>query len=395
MSFALNKIVKFKILNLITVFRGNEGDSFFLLKVKRNNSKLDVVESLSFSSIEELKANLDTKIPVIILVDGKGILNKKIDLKNDADKQWLKNLDYESVHFTSYDTPDFHFLSFCRRAVLEELIGILQQHEIQVIDFYIGGLTAVLVNETLDRSRLLSNETDLEFSDAVLTGIVKSDGEKKTENYPIGSAVVSNFHLPLYGAAINFYVRQDTIAKSTTALINPEELIYKKAFERTGVVILISFFCLLFFSYCLIQYLNGQNSELNLENSYSNKSYTVIKDLELQKQEKLKILAETGFSSGRFISFYCYELTKSVPGNINLSFLEMFPLQKEIKKTEKVSFDYRIIAVKGNTVSENSLNDWIHSLKNGNWVHKLEIVSIKRDKLGVSYFELKITVKNV
>ncbi|MCF6133369.1 hypothetical protein [Flavobacterium wongokense] len=395
MDFLLNKIVKFDTLNLIGVFRGSEGDSYFLLKVKKKKTTLDIVENLAFDSVEELKSKLDNKLPTILLLDGKGVLNKKIDLKNEADTEWLKNLDYKSIHYTSYTTSDHQFLSFCRHTILEELIEVFHKNEIQIIDFYIGGLTAVLVNELLDKSRLLSNETFLEFDHNVLSGIAKPDPEKKTENYTVGTHSVSNFHLPLYGAAINFYVSQNSIAKSNTGLIDTEELIYKKGFEKMGVFILVGFFCLLLGSYGLTQYLNYSNAGLYLENSYNSKTYTVINNLQLQKDKKLKILAETGFSSKKFISFYCYELTKSIPGAINLSFMEIYPLQKEIKKTERVAFDYKIILLKGHTGNETVFNDWIDALKNEKWLQKLEIVSIKRDKKNISYFELKITIKDV
>ena len=307
----------------------------------------------------------------------------------------IKNLDYKSIHYTSYNTQECQFLSFCRATVLDELIALFYKNEIQIIDFYIGGLTAVLVNILLDKSKLLSNETFLEFDNNTLSTISKPDSERKTENYTIGTTLISNFELPLYGAAINFYVNQSSIVKSQSVLIDSEEVIYKKAFEKLGIIILVGFFCLLLASYGLIQYLNYKNATLNLENSYSNKAYSVINDLELQKEKKLKILAETGLSSKEFISFYCYKLTKSIPYVIHFSYLEVYPIKKEIKKTEKVEFDYKIILLKGNTPDETVFNDWIDSLKNEKWLQKLEIVSIKRDKLNISYFELKITIKDV
>lgn len=395
MNFLLNKIVNINALNLIGVFRNNDGDSFFLLKVKKKKSQLDIIEKFVFSDIESLKSKLDSKVPSVLLFDGKGVLNKKIGLKSETDTEWLKNLDYKSIHYTSYNTQDCQFLSFCRATVLDELIALFYKNEIQIIDFYIGGLTAVLVNNLLDKSKLLSNETFLEFDNNTLSTISKPDSESKIENYTIGTTLISNFELPLYGAAINFYVNQSSIVKSQSVLIDSEEVIYKKAFEKLGIIILVGFFCLLLASYGLIQYLNYKNATLNLENSYSNKTYSVINDLELQKEKKLKILAETGFSSKEFISFYCYKLTKSIPYVIHFSYLEVYLIKKEIKKTEKVEFDYKIILLKGNTTDETVFNDWIDSLKNEKWLQKLEIVSIKRDKQNISYFELKITIKDV
>jgi hypothetical protein len=395
MNAILNKIVKFDTLFLIGVFRRSDGDSFFLLKVKKNKSKLDIVEHLDFVTIDDLKSKLDPKIPCILAFDGKGVLNKKISLTVEADVEWLKNLDYKSIHYTRYTTQENQFLSFCRANVIDELLEVFHRNEIQIIDFYVGGLMAVLVNELLDKSKLFCNETLLEFENNTLINISKVENETKNENYTIGATTITNFQIALYGAAINFYIHDNAIEKSNSAKIDSEEIVFKKAFEKVGLIILVGFFCLLLASYSTIQYLNSENATLNLENSYSNKSYSVIHDLEFQKEKKLKILSETGISSKQFISFYCYQVTKLIPKEINLSFLEVYPLKKEIKQNEKVEFDYRVITVKGKTNDETALNNWIELLKNDAWIQKLEIVSIKRDKQNISFFEIKITVKDV
>lgn len=395
MDAYIDKIVRFNTLNVVGVFRKEEGDLYYVLKLRKKNSKLEVVALESFAGFEELKKHTDTKIPIIILIDGKGVLNKKIDPKNEIDLNWIKNLDYTSIHHTTYSSEGLRFLSFCRRNVAEESITLLQNSGFEVIDLYIGPIVAVLLKDSLNKEQLYANGSLLELQENDLTDILKSKQPAVITTYEIGETTVSNYHLPLYGAAVHFYIRQRAIEKSTAKGINREEIIYKTAFKTVGLIMIALFFVLLLISYSLTWYYNTQNAELNMQNVYSNQSYKIIQGLEVQSENKLRILNETGFLSSKFISFYGYELTKSTPAEISISGLEIFPLTKEIKGNEKVSFTSKVINIKGSTYNEAVFNSWLKRLKIIEWIDNFEIISLKKDKKELSHFELKITLKNV
>jgi hypothetical protein len=395
MNFFLDKIVSFTTLSLVGVFRGQDGDMFSMLTIKRNKGQLDVVENLSFHDFESLNNKLDKKIPVLLLIDGKGILNKRVDLKKETDAEWLKNLDYKSIHYTKSISAETEFLSFCRNNIVEEYVSLFGNTNVQVLDFYIGSAVSVLLKGQVGRNSFYSNQTILQYSGETLLAVTKSEGPESNENYDIGGANISNFHIPLYAAAINFYIKDPSIIKSHLDAISSEEIVYKKAFEKIGVLILAGFFVTLLTSYALIQYFINENAALGLENSYSYKSYDLVKKMESEKDDKLKILNETGFSSKKFISYYCYELVREKPQQISFSNLDVYPLKKEVKNTEKVLFDYKTISLKGQTNSKSVFNSWIDYLKDQPWIKTLEIVSVKRDKKEVTYFELKITVSDV
>ena len=135
---------------------------------------------------------------------------------------------------------------------------------------------------------------------------------------------------------------------------------------------------------------NAQNTQLNLKNLYSNQTFELIQQLEKQKANKETIINQTGIGASKFISFYSYEITNTVPTEINLSNLDIFPIQQEIKTAEKVQLGTKIILLQGATENEQVLNYWIEKLRNYKWINKLEIVSIKKDKFNNSNFQLKL-----
>ncbi|MEZ0128981.1 hypothetical protein AB9T88_04030, partial [Flavobacterium sp. LBUM151] len=228
-----------------------------------------------------------------------------------------------------------------------------------------------------------------------LLGFTKQNEQLQTINYQVGEETVSNIFLPLYGAIIHFFVKQKEVSKTTNPNLSSEELIYKKAFVFFGVFMLIGFLSSLLISYFLIQYYGTKNAELNLQTVYSNQSYQLILDLEAQKEKKLNILKESGVLSSKFLTYYGYEIIKSVPGNISLNELNIIPLKEEYKENKKAFFDSKTIIIKGETFQEASFNKWLEGLKKMDWLQRFEIISLKKDKKNKSVFEIKITLKNV
>ncbi|ODS83139.1 MAG: hypothetical protein ABS44_17710 [Chryseobacterium sp. SCN 40-13] len=392
----LSKIIKINSLNIVGVSKTENGDVFNLLVVKRKGNKIDIVATETYDSFDGLEKKIDAKLPVIIVVDGKGVLNKKIDFNNEADVNWQKNVDYNAIYFTAYKTGTSNYISFCRKNAVEEVLQKFINHKLQVIDVYVGAFLTVLLQPAINEKKILSGDLMLEFEDAEFVGFTKQFAEIPMKlKYKINEDQISSDFVPLYGVLVHFFLRQKEVTKTESDALNIEEIIYKKAFTLFGAVMLVGFLLSLLVSYFLIQYYGTKNAELNLQNVYSNQSYQLVLDLEKQKENKQNILRDSVFSSSRFLSFYSYELIKIIPGDILLNELNIVPVVKEIKSNEKVLFDPGTILLKGETYNETSFNNWMSSLKNVKWIKKFEITTLKKDKKNKSQFEVKITIKDV
>lgn len=391
----LSKILKLNNLHIVGVINKDNGENYNVLTVKKKGNKIDIVNAVSFNTFEELKKTIDAKLPIIIVVDGKGILNKEIDFNNEVDVNWQKNIDFTAIYHTSLKGFSSDFISFCRKKGVEETIIKFQKNGYQIVDIYIGSFLSALLYNTIKKETISSNELLLYFENGKLVKFTKPIVPIKIEQYNIGKETVSSVFLPLYGALIHFFIRPKEVSKTKNDALNEEEIIYKKAFNILGITMLVGFLSALLASYLLIQYYGSKNGELNLQNVYSNQSYQIILDLEKQKENKQKILKESGFLSSKFISYYSYEIIKSVPQDIALNELNIKPINKETKANLKIGFDVKTILIGGETVNESSLNSWMEELKKMNWVKNFEIISLKKDKKNKSQFELKITMKDV
>ncbi len=395
MLATLSKFIKLNDINVVGVIKKEDYEIYNLLTVKKKANKISIVSQQSFENFETLAKTTDKKTPLLIVMEGKGVLNKEIDYENEADVNWQKNIDHNAIYFTDLKGFKSNFISFCRKNIVEETIVKFQKNGFEVVDIYIGSFLSALLNTVLKKGNLLSNDLRLEFQNDKLLSFSKQNEIVKIEDYQIGEEMVSSTFLPLYGSIIHFFAKPKEVSKTINTNLNNEELIYKKAFGILGITILVGFLTSLLVSYFLIQYYGTKNSELNLQTVYSNQSYQLILDLEAQKEKKLNILKESGVLSSKFLSYYGYEIIKSIPSNISLNELNIIPLKEEYKESKKAFFDSKIIILKGETFEESSFNNWLEGLKKMDWLQRFEIISLKKDKKNKSIFEIKITLKNV
>jgi Tfp pilus assembly protein PilN len=391
----LSKIIKINKLHVIGIIRNENEELYHVLTVRKKGNKVMIVSMSSFNEFEDLKKNIDHNLPLLLFIDGKGVLNKAVDFNNEADIIWYKNIDLNSIYHTSLKGLSIDFISFSRKNIITDTITKFKQNNFQIIDIYLGSFISAILINSLKKETIISNDLVLEFKNDKLLSFVKQADFSKKENYIIGNETITNTYLPLYAAVIDFFVQSNEILKTKVEILNPDEIIYKKAFKYFGITILIGFLTSLLVSFILIQYYSSKNAELTIQNIYTDKNYQRTLDLEKQKENKQKILLESGFSSSKFLSFYSYEIIKIVPKDVSLTVLEITPLTNEAKTDKKLIFESNTINVKGETSNESSFSKWMQSLKKMNWLENFEIISLKKDKKNKSQFEVKITIKNV
>jgi len=391
----LSKIIKLNNLHVIGIIKKDNEESYHVLTVKKKGSKIDIVNAVSFDTFEKIAQNIDLKIPVLLAIDGKGILNKEINFNNESDVTWYKNIDFESIYYTSLMGSSSNFISFCRKNIVQEITEKFLKKGFQVADIYVGSFLSGLLHNAIKKDSITSNDIILQFENGKLAGFTKQTDPVKTEQYTIGKDTISSNFMPLYGIIVHFFIQPKEVSKTKNDTLNTEEIVYKKAFNVLGITMLVGFLISLLTSYFLIQYYGAKNAELNLQSVYSNQSYQLILDLEKQKENKQQLLQESGFLSAKFLSFYSYEIIKGIPQDISLTNLNIIPVNKEIKATKKISFDAKTIIIKGETFNESSFNNWMEKIKKMDWLKNFEIISFKKDKKNKSQFEIKITIKDV
>lgn len=392
MQGLLSKIFSINEIQVVGIYQDVNLENYEVLSLKKDINQLTVLKKEASKDKDRLIKLIDVKKPVVLLLNGKGVLNKKIDFSNESDLAWQKNIDYNSIFHTSYKTEKALFVSFCRKNVLEDWLTFFQESKIQVIDFYLGNFTTSILKEQLNQSNIFSNSTKLIFDENELVDFIKNEDVPSTD-YLIGEEKLNSFSLPTYATGINFFVKSESISKSVLDIANIEEQLYKKAFNFIGITMLIGFFISLLISYFGIQYYTSKNAELNIQNVYSNKAFQQIVNLENQKKDKEAIIKDVGLLSNKFFTYYDYELLQSIPNEISLSNVNVNPIKNEVKNNKKIELSAGLIEIEGLTVDEVAFNNWLKRIKEFDWVQKFEIESLKKDKKNNTQFSILIKIK--
>ncbi|HEX9981230.1 MAG TPA: hypothetical protein VGB50_11765 [Flavobacterium sp.] len=394
MDALLSRIIKINELRVVGMFRAEESEEYFVLTIKKRKNKIHIVSTFWFETFADLLKGTSTNLPVLLVIDGKGILNKEVDFGNDSDVNWYRSIDFSAIHYTSVKTSKKTFISFCRKSIAEDVISAFKAKKFQIAGVYIGPLLASLPKLSIGTDKIITGNSLLEYETGELVKVSRHTGLLKPEYKISENDALPGNYLPLYGALIHFFMHSTEVSKTGTET-QAGEIIYKKACTVFGISMLVIFLFSLLASYCVTSYYGSLNAALNLEKVYSGHQLQVIQDLDRQKEERQRILNESGFLADRFLSFYAYEIIKSIPADIGLKELAIAPPEGEVRTNKKMLFSTGIIIVKGETFSESSFNNWISGLKNIGWIKDFEIKSVKKDKKNKSIFEVQIRIANV
>ena len=390
----LSKIVSHSTIQVIGITLEEEGTNYASLLIQKKRKNITILKKEIFSTFEELIKNLDSKTPLILHIDGKGILNKKIDFDNEQDVNWYKNINLNELSYTSYKNENITFLSFSRKTLTDDWVVKFSNLNFQILDLYIGGFISSLLASTFNNKKIITPQLILHFEETQLVDYVRNENNEQ-KSYKIGEDVLESVTLPLYSCLIHFLIPTNIIEKSKVEGLNIEEYNFKRAFNFLGVFMLGFYLVLLLISYFGINYFNQKNAELNYQNIYSKQAFKKLEDLEKQKSNKFKILSETGLTSNKFLTYYAYEIYKNTSNGIQLSEFNTNPLEVELKPTKKIILLNKIILVSGQAQNEVFFNSWIENIKKMNWIKKFEIIGIETNKKNWMQFKIKITVKNV
>ena len=256
----IKKSIRINQLTILGIYREEGREIYYLLKTKRKKNELKVVGKDVFHDFETLKTGIEATAPVLLLIDVKGVLNKTIDINSDADNNWFKNIDVSIMHSTTYIHENIRFLSFCRKEIVDQHIKYLTDNKIPVLSVYIGTLTSILLKNSIPVNTIVANTTLYEFKKEVVVKMSKSVKSEEEIQYKIGNEFFSPWDVALYGAAVHFYIQDETLITDENNLINKEEIYFKNAFNILGKTILIVFFLALLISYLLNDFFINHNN---------------------------------------------------------------------------------------------------------------------------------------
>ncbi|MDD3685239.1 MAG: hypothetical protein PHE56_00595 [Bacteroidales bacterium] len=380
-------------------FTSNEDFDYAVADIKKAKNEINIIKRFDgTSSINNEPEFLFTdKLPVIISIDGKGVLHKKASLAdgNDSDEiisNIFPNIQSDNVYYQVVDAYDSSVIvSVIRKENCDFLNKQIEKgliYEILVGPFSLKNLINVI--EKSNDEKLVAGGYELSFKSDEIINISRTS-ELKT-SFKVANEIIEEKYLIPYSNAINYFIDKE-INKSILQDINiKSEFLAGRAFKKLGIVSISFFFLLLLLNFLVFDHYNKKQSTLSVLCVENENLLQALTQLETDLQQKKEFVEKSGILRGTGSAIFFDYIAGTVPPEITLTSMNINPLSGKLKKDEKPSFDFGVIDISGQTSSGESLNVWISQIKEFDWVTEISITEFEQnDFQSEGYFKLKIT----
>ncbi len=358
----------------------------------KKSDELSIQNSFTTQDFDVIKKKVNTSIPVVLHFSGKGVLHKNVPIKGDYLKEVLFNASVEDFYVYELFQNQQVFVSIVRKDVLQNVFELFTEHKYLVVDYSLGPFVGLLFKNLSKEQTIMSGEFELVFDEDYLVSFQKQN--EVTAAYILGEEKISHTQVPLFSTLLNYlYPSEDFNYTNDFLGLNKLENKYKKVFNTVAAVLGIFFLSALLVSYLLLNHYNDKYVTYESQLYNLNDTYSQVKKIEKEKENKTRILQESGILNQNFLSFYVYRVVSAIPNNIGLNQIQINPLKKKIKDFEKIALETNTIVISGNASASMPVNLWVKELKKEKWISKIEILDFSKNRNKKSEFTLKIIVK--
>ena len=366
--------------------------SYQILKLKKGEIEFIKSEN-GITEMRALIKKIGKKTPIVLHIQGKGILNRVVDNKENYRHALLMNARLDDFYFTDFVEEEKVYSSVIRKDAVQEILALFAEKHVEVISFCTGPFIAASLAPYIIRDNITVDFTLIELVDNKIVKFEKSEenqqrtllGEETIPHQMLGAVCVgSNYFNPSPQVVLpedeGVYVRNFKEAKN------------KNVFYRFAGMMVAFFFVVLCGNYFYLGYLNTKIEENYAILGEFEDQLAELSTLEDEQNRKEVLLSGSGLLSKKFLSFYLMELSNTVPKDVSLDRVKLRPLMDEIKKRHKIEFQDQLLLVAGKSKSSETLSRWIEDLKEKEWLSSVDILDYTYKK-NAGNFELELVLR--
>lgn len=364
----------------------------YTLKAGKVSAAGETLEAFgTYAEPEEMVKHLGKEHPYWLQLEGTGVLTRLVETDADYKRDLILNADPEEFYFTAVHSESKGVVSFVRTSVAQELIATLEEQKIYLVGVSCGFAPLTMLAET-------DGMLELDYRLEVRKGhFLQLDRNKEQSSRMIFEGVYRDTHellaLALAKGGCFQRLKQGEEQRVIQAHVFTERLNeyreYRK-FKFFGIAGVSLILVLLLGNYFYLNSLNQEIADKEAELALSNSNLSILNQLEQEEIRKQQLVVNSGVSSNHFIAFYLDEIGKSVPKQIRLSEMVVFPLKEKLKDKRKVEVDQKKIEVSGWTSDNVILDDWIEDMDKAAWVQSIELLNYQKMANNDAGFKLII-----
>ena len=354
---------------------------------------------LNIKSWDKLVEGLEKSLPVVLVLNVRGILHKQVEKdipKNQLAQSILPNAKYSDFYIQSLENTQNQIASIIRKDQLDQWLESFLKEKYWIYDIRLGSFDAI---ELLPFLRLdgdiLTMTHQLEITNNQLAGFSKNK-TNETENILLGDEHIQSWLLPAIGAAFRVLMQAPT-NELETLIIQEQQEGYKqfRIFQLGGMTVLAVFFVALLVNFLLFSNYSAKNQKLNAQLVYQSTTLNRLDTLRSEYEQQKAFFNKNNLTRRSKTSFYADRIASSLPSDIQLTQLYIYPKIKNNQNIEEETlpeFDQNRIRVKGKTSSSIYYNDWRRTVRNLDWITNVQQIQYQEEE-GYGEFEVVLFIK--
>lgn len=376
--------------------------------LKRNKSDvLTETKSSAIADLASLAKITNAKAPIILVINGKGIIHRKVMVSENDSLAVLLNKVLPNANLNEFYIQkqemgsSQNYISVIRAAVVNDILDALKKNNItNIMECYIGPFVINNVLPLIDKniisseSLIFSNYSLLIREDRIfevsLTDNDADDRIKVAEDLLEGKLLIA------FAAALSYFMGTDKgIVNSEPIDLVKDEFKQKLKFHFWGWFLLIASFFILLVNYFVFDHYWKKSNDMNSRLVLNQSALKRYESLKAEYSKKKIFLEQNGLLENSRTSYYADRLAASVPSSIQLLEMNIHPLKKKEANdmTNSFYFDNNIIKISGKCDRNTELNDWMKEIKKNEWIETVSLLNYKQENAkddGVFFIEIKL-----
>jgi Tfp pilus assembly protein PilN len=375
--------------------------SYILLLKKKGRIEIEHKADIQ-CEFEKLSENIPAKFPVYLSIEGKGILNRRVE--HDASKpvmqQAIPNANETDFIYEEFDGPDkTSYISLARRDYLDDILEKLSKQKFSVIGLTISPFSAIGIFEIFPQLpvpfKVGCYELDFDATAKTITDFRKLDLKDDNRLYSLGDNEISSSQVLPFYHALNYYTNGSIGSDYSVISNQKKEYISKRLFGFAGWFILIFLFISLLVNALVFTSLSDEKQRLGNQVSGNTELLISLKHVKEELSWKEKFLGRAGTDHKKWFSYFADQIGASVPEEITLEKLDLRPVNSKIINLKEIELQTSSVRIEGITKNSQSVNNWALILKKMQGISNVIVESYSQiDNTSTGVFIIKITLTN-
>ncbi|WP_223053183.1 hypothetical protein [Flavobacterium coralii] len=357
----------------IECFTGHNTNRYAFVQVekKKNNLEITASDVRDEDGLKKYKA----KHLTALIINTNQVLQKLVDSTDLNDKKVLQkafpNIKSDDFYYEIWRKKTVSLIAICRKTYVDELVKKISQ-DFRISAIGLGVCPVAGLTSFTDNNFVSTNTHTVGITDESIFYVTAANNTSST----INGLTISSSNLNAFSAVLGLLTNKAEQISGNTGDFNKE--LYNNAYQHIffekaitfsiGIIITLLLINFLIFNY-YFKKVTELESTISISKSELISIHTIAKKVE-EKEARLNSFTRNAASKS---SLLLNNIGRSVPSTVQLSEITYKPLFKNIRESEKISFQDSILLISGKVLNNSDFTDWVNDVQQIEGIKKITI----------------------